>query len=213
LLIRFSSSCEPARRDGTARRIISAALVAVTLAAFALAGCSRGSAPAANTARPAPAAKAVAAPAAAAPAVAAAAVPSCAPAPQLLLAGDFADPRGVFAAGSAPFRRLETNFAAAYRAACADGVLRRSALIPPGAADPGHVRIKNAPDANVASLYLDGDEGAPVSRQHMVLEYPFLTADGSAHLPSESDLREAIFCEVQGASQQEEEASGRCLPD
>jgi hypothetical protein len=213
LLIRFSLSCEPGRGSGTAWRIVRAAPAALALAAFALAGCSRGSGAAANTARAAPAATVVATPAPAAPTVTAAATPACAPAPQLLLAEDFADPRGVFAAGSAAFRRLETVFAAAYRAACADGVLRHAALIPAGAADRGHVRIKNAPDANVASLYLDGEESAPASPRHMVLEYPFVTADRSAHLPSESELREAIFCKVQGASQQEEEASGRCLPD
>ena len=204
MLIRFFLSRQPACR---------AALLGLALSGLALAGCSRGSGASANAAQSAPAAKAVAPPAPAVPAAAAAQLPACAPAPQLLLVENFSDPRGVFAAGSAPFHRLETNFAAAYRAACADGVLRHAALIPPGAADPGHVRIKNAPDANVASLYLDGEEGAPVSRQHMVLEYPFLVADGSAHVPSENELREAIFCKVQGASQQEEEASGRCLPD
>ncbi len=47
----------------------------------------------------------------------------------------------------------------------------------------------------------------------MVLEYPFLTADGATHVPSTSEFGEAIFCTVHGASQQEEEASGRCLPD
>jgi hypothetical protein len=46
-----------------------------------------------------------------------------------------------------------------------------------------------------------------------VLEYPFLTADGVTHTPSAAELGEAIFCAVQGASQQEEEESGRCLPD
>ena len=195
------------------RLSLTGAPAALALAAFAIAGCSGGSGSSANVARSAAAAKAAPPPAPAPPTAAAAQPPACAPAPQLLLAGDFADPRGAFAAGGAQFHRLETVFAAAYRAACADGVLRRSALIPPGAADPGHVRVKNAPDANVASLYLDGEEGAPVSRQHMVLEFPFVTADGATHVPSQDDLREAIFCEVQGASQREEEESGRCLPD
>ena len=139
--------------------------------------------------------------------------PSCAPPPTLALSEDFADPRHVFAPGGAAFRRLETNFAAAYRIACEHGVLRGRALIPPGAAEHDRLLLKNAPDTNVASVYLDGEEGTPASRRHMVLEYPFLTADGATRAPSESDLGEAIFCAVQGASQQEAEASGRCLPD
>jgi hypothetical protein len=177
---------------------------------LALTGCS-GSQTAGNTGPAASAAKALAAAAPAAPKAGPTA--ACAPAPQLVLAEDFADPRHAFASGSAPFRRLQANFAAAYLYACAHGVLRHAALIPQGAADRGRVRVKNAPDANVASIYLDGEVGGPAAQRHMVLEFPFLTADGATHVPSESDLREAIFCEVQGASQQEEEASGRCLPD
>ena len=160
----------------------------------------------------APAAKA-AVPAAAAPAAKAETASACAPAPQLVLGEGFNNARGAFAAGSGPFRRLEANFAAAYRASCTPGLLQRHALIEAGASERDRLRVKNAPDANVASIYLDGEEGAPASRRHMVLEYPFLTANGTTHVPSESDLRETIFCAVQGASQQEEDESGRCLPD
>jgi hypothetical protein len=138
---------------------------------------------------------------------------ACAPAPQLILAEDFGDPRHIFAPGSAPFHRLEANFAAAYRSTCDHGVLRGRALILAGAVERDRLRLRNAPDANVASIYLDGAEGAPPSRRHIVLEYPFLATDGTTHLPSESELAEAIFCAVQGASQREEEESGRCLPD
>jgi hypothetical protein len=180
---------------------------AASLVALALSACGQGQQPAA----PAAPAKAMA------PAVIerpkADAASACAPAPQLILAEDFADPHHIFAPGSAALRRLEANFAAAYRSACAHGVLRHAALIPAGAAERDRLRIKNAPDANVASIYLDGAEGTPASRRHMVLEYPFLAIDGTTHLPSESELAEAIFCEVQGASQREEEESGRCLPD
>jgi hypothetical protein len=179
-------------------------------AVLALSACGQGQQAVTNTARAAPV-KAVA------PAVVerpkADAASACAPAPSLALAQDFADPHHRFAPGTAPFLRLEASFAAAYRSACEHGILRGHPLIAAGATAPDRLQLKNAPDANVASIYLDGEEGAPPARRHMVLEYPLLATDGTTHLPSESELAEAIFCAVQGASQQEEEASGRCLPD
>jgi hypothetical protein len=137
---------------------------------------------------------------------------ACAPAPLLALTTDFADPRAAFAPGAAAFRRTQANFAAAYRRACARGLLRRP-LIDRGAGRSDRLLLKNATDANVASIYLDGEDGAPPTQRRMVLEYPFLTADGAPHVPSANDLAEAIFCAVHGATQQEEEDSGRCLPD
>ena len=147
------------------------------------------------------------------PQKAATAAPACAPAPQLALAEGFADPHHAFASDSAPFRRLEANFAAAYRASCTPALLQRQPLIQAGAAQHDRLRLKNAPDANVAAFYLDGEEGAPQSTRHMVLEFPFLTADGATHVPTTSELREAIFCAVHGATQGEDEESGRCLAD
>jgi hypothetical protein len=138
---------------------------------------------------------------------------ACAPTPTLAVTEDFADPRHTFASRSPAFRRLEANFAAAYRAACANGLLRRERLITARAGESERLLLKNAPDANVASIYLDGEDGAPAARRHMVLEYPFLTADGAAHVPGTEELGEAIFCHVQGASARETEESGRCLPD
>ena len=137
----------------------------------------------------------------------------CAPAPSLVLTPGFGDRHGAFAPGAPAFRRTQANFADAYLRACARGLLRRRPLIDRGAGQGNMLRLKNAPDANIASIYLDGEEGARPSARHMVLEYPFLTADGATHVPSTSELGEAIFCTVHGASQQEEEASGRCLPD
>ena len=182
------------------------------LAILALAACGQhqqaGNQLAANAmAKAAPPAVSAAAATKAEPAFA------CTPAPRLAPGDGFNDAGQAFAAGSAPMRQLETNFAAAYRASCTPALLQRRALIEAGAADHDRLLVKNAPDANIVSIYLDGEEGAPASRRHMVLEYHFVTADGAAYVPSESDLREAIFCAVQGASQQEEEESGRCLPD
>lgn len=175
--------------------------------------------PDAVTARPSPLARAallVLSLPAAAYGVGAGATPPgtrCAPAPSLILAPDFGDRHGAFAPGGPAFRRTQANFAAAYLRACARGLLRRRPLIDRGAGQGRMLRLKNAPDANIASIYLDGEEAARRSARHMVLEYPFLTADGATHVPSTSELGEAIFCTVHGASRQEEEASGRCLPD
>ena len=190
--------------------MIRARLAAAALAIM-LAACGQQQ-QAANDAAAAPAAKA-AVPAPAPPAAKAETASACASTPQLVLGDGFSDARGAFAAGSAPFRRLEANFAAAYRASCTPALLQRHALVEAGAAEHDRLRVKNAPDANVAAFYLDGEEGAPASTRHMVLEYPFLTADGATHVPTESELREAIFCAVHGATQQEEDDSGRCLAD
>ncbi len=185
------------------RRFLSIACAALTLA-----GCGRADEAANNAAGPtAPKAVMLIPPATASHSGA------CAPAPLLALSQDFADPRGAFAPTTTAFHRLEADFAAAYRGACAHGVLRAHPLIAAGAAERDRLWLKNAPEANVVSIYLDGEEGAPAARRHMVLEYPFVSADGATHLPSANDLGEGIFCAVQGASQQEEEESGRCLPD
>jgi hypothetical protein len=142
-----------------------------------------------------------------------AATSACARPPTLALSADFADPRRAFALRADAFRRTGVNFAAAYGRACAQGLLRGRTLIDAGAGQRDRLFLKNAPDANIASIYLDGEEGAPAAARHMVLEYPFLTADGAAHVPGREELAEAIFCHVQGASAEESEESGRCLPD
>ena len=186
------------------------ALLSLAALALGLAACGRQPAATANASDTAAAAKAVLLD----PALArkAAAASACAPAPRLVPGEGFGDAPGAFTAGSTAFRQLEANFAAAYRASCTPALLQRHQLVVTGAAEPDRLRVKNAPDANVASIYLDGEEGAPASRRHMVLEYHFVSG-GETQVPTTSELREAIFCEVQGATQQEEEASGRCLPD
>ena len=179
------------------------------LLSLALTACGRSGEPVPNAAAPATAANV----ATAAPRPPVTPQATCAPAPTLVLSEDFADPHHAFAPDSAAFQRLQVDFASAYRGACEGGMLRGRALIAAGAADRDRLRLKNAPDANIASIYLDGEDDAPAARRHMVIEYPFLTGDGATHTPSPTDLREAIFCAVQGASQGEEEESGRCLPD
>jgi putative methionine-R-sulfoxide reductase with GAF domain len=97
------------------------------------------------------------------------------------------------------------NFAKAYAKACAEGLIKKKPLVTAKGANAGRLFLHNAPEANVASIYLDGGR--------MLLEYPFVSADRKAHVPTTDELHEAIFCAVHGASEKEQEESGRCLPD
>ena len=108
-----------------------------------------------------------------------------------------------FANNSDGFRKTSANFAKAYAKACADGLLK-TPLIDAKAKDRTRLFLLNAPEANVASIYLN--------KGRMLLEYPFVTG-GTVNVPSVDDLHEAIFCTVHGASEKEQEESGRCLPD
>jgi hypothetical protein len=134
--------------------------------------------------------------------------PDCPPPPSLALSDSFGEYARLFSTDSSPYRQTRTAFEAAYRKACASGILREKPLMTPGAARPDNLLLKNAPDANIASIYRDGDGGGP-----MVLEYPFVTGHGEVRIPGEEELGEAIYCSVHGSSEKEQEESGRCLPD
>jgi hypothetical protein len=98
--------------------------------------------------------------------------------------------------------QASANFAKAYAKACGEGLLKKKALV---TAKDKHLFLSNAPEANIASIYKSGGR--------MVLEFPFVSEDRKANVPSVDDLHEAIFCAVHGASAKEQEESGRCLPD
>lgn len=126
--------------------------------------------------------------------------------------GDCARPKLALADGarldSALFNQAEVSFTAAYDRACAKGWLNGTALFDAKAADQGRLFLVNAPEANIASIYLSEVDG-----NHMVLEYPFLTVDGKSQVPSADELEEAIYCVVVGATPEEQDGSGRCLVD
>ena len=109
---------------------------------------------------------------------------------------------------SQPMEETKAHFEDAYKDACARGYLKDKPLIDPKAADQHKLFLINAPEANVASIYLSEIDG-----NLMVLEYPFLTTDGKSQVPSAEELSEAIYCNVVGATPQEQESSGRCLVD
>ena len=158
------------------------------VAGLALAGCNQGNQPEGNSDSPA---------AAAAPA----ATSEC-KAPTLAMAGDDRSLK------SEQMKEAQANFDAAYSNSCAKKLLANKPLIDPKAADQGHIFLINAPEANVASIYLSEVDGS-----QMVLEYPFLTTDGKSQVPSAAELEEAIYCAVVGATSEEQESTGRCLVD
>jgi hypothetical protein len=102
----------------------------------------------------------------------------------------------------------KAHLATAYKGACDKGLLNDKPLIDPKAADQHKLFLVNAPEGNVASIYLSEVDG-----NRMVLEYPFLTTDGKSQVPSTEELAEAIYCAVVGATREEQESSGRCLVD
>jgi hypothetical protein len=122
--------------------------------------------------------------------------------PELLLAkGDTKLPDDVVA-------RTKANFATAFGRACVKGLLESEELLDPQSGGDGRLYLFNAPEANVASIYLSKTNGS-----RMILEFPFQRADGRSRVPSTKGLEEAIYCKVIGGTQEEQETSGRCLPD
>jgi hypothetical protein len=102
-------------------------------------------------------------------------------------------------------RDVEDSVRAAFKSACKYGLLKGSAIPALKGVSTRRLYLSNAPNANVASLYArDG---------RLLLEYPFVSADRSTHVPSPTEIQEAIYCAVHGASAKEQRESGRCLPD
>ncbi len=99
-----------------------------------------------------------------------------------------------------PLRETIVNFANAHAQACAEGLLRKKRL----AASNG-LFLVNAPDANIASITTD--------KGRTILEFTFVDHAGKVHIPTTAELHEAIYCAVHGASDAEQQESGRCLPD
>ena len=108
--------------------------------------------------------------------------------------------------GATLIEQSTANFAKAYAEACAKGLLKAKLLIPADSKAPGRIFLLNAPEANVASIYT-------AKNGQTLLEYHFVTPDGQTYVPAADEIEEAIYCAVVGATQAEQEESGRCLPD
>jgi hypothetical protein len=134
---------------------------------------------------------------------------ACGPPPTLTLEPGFVDPRRIFGPASPGMLATRAEFEIAYQRACREGVLGRGRLMN-GRGDILYLR--NSPDANGASIFpisVDGNRGLNAT----VLEYPFVSREGTLEIPSRLELREAIYCRVVGATALEQEQEGRCLPD
>ena len=126
------------------------------------------------------------------------------PAPDNNFAAKFAD-------GSALRKRAEANVAAAFRSACAKGLLAGATIPKLEGVSTRQLFLENWPDANVASIEADQLTGGTGWR--LMLGYPFVASDGSVNVPSAEEIEEAIYCAVGGATEQEQAETGRCLPD
>jgi hypothetical protein len=133
----------------------------------------------------------------------------CVPMPRLVRSMGFTNDGPFYSRDSAEFRMTVANLETAYRRACDGGLLQGGRLFR-DVSRRDRLLVRNAPDANVASIYPIGVQRTGTSLQ---LEYPFMRSDGEVNVPSADDLHEAIYCYVRGATQREEEQEGRCLPD
>ena len=102
--------------------------------------------------------------------------------------------------------RLTDNFAVAVARSCADGLLEKGPLVDQHGAHKDTIFVINAPEANITSIYFASSASPPAT----VLESPF---GDPPRVPSVEDLHEAIYCATKGATPEEQETSGRCLPD
>lgn len=102
--------------------------------------------------------------------------------------------------------RFTDNFRVALDKACTEGLLEGEPIVDQRAHVKDTIFVMNAPEANVTSLYF-GPSAAPPA---MLLESPF---GEPPQVPSVEDLHEAIYCWARGATEEEQETSGRCLPD
>ena len=103
-----------------------------------------------------------------------------------------------FAARSSELASLEASVRAGFAQACSKGLLKNMAA-------PGVLHLENAPEGNIAILSYDP--------QRLRLEYPFVTTEGAARIPTAEEVEEAIYCAAVGATAKEQEESARCLAD
>lgn len=117
----------------------------------------------------------------------------------------FAEGRENFAVGTTARNRLDEAFTVALAQACAEGMLAKQPLVDPRSKEKRTLFIANAPQANVASIYFDN--GATW------FEGPFFADGQHVQVPGVDAIKEAIYCHAVGATPDEQEQTGRCLPD
>jgi hypothetical protein len=117
----------------------------------------------------------------------------------------FAEGRENFAVGTEARTRLDQNFTVAIAQACAEGMMAKQPLVDPRSKEKNVLFIANAPQANQATIYFR--DGATW------FEGPFFADGRHVQVPGPGAIKEAIYCHTVGATEQEQETSGRCLPD
>lgn len=108
--------------------------------------------------------------------------------------------------GSKEQSRFSENFRVAFYKACGEKLFADGPLIDAESANKSTLFVLNAPEANVTSIYFSPSAAPP----NTLIESPLGTPP---QIPSVDDLHEAIYCAVRGATPEEEERDGRCLPD
>ena len=102
--------------------------------------------------------------------------------------------------------RFTDNFRVAFDKACTEKLFEDGYLTDKRAYDRSVLYVVAANEANIASIYF-APSGAPPTT---MMEVPF---GDPPQIPSVEDLHETIYCWAKGATPEEEETSGRCLPD
>ena len=141
----------------------------------------------------------------------AAADPAGCPVPAIELAEPKADFAARFSRTSDARRKTETAVREAFRTACAKKLITGATIPKLSGVTTERIFLENWPDANAALIEADQLTGGTGWR--LMLGYPFVASDGSVNVPSPEEIEEAIYCAVRGATEQEQEESGRCLPD
>ena len=102
--------------------------------------------------------------------------------------------------------RFTDNFRIAFDKACAEKLFDDNYLTDERSHDRSVLYVVAANEANVASIYF-APSGAPPAT---MMEVPFRDPP---QIPSVEELHETIYCWARGATEEEEETTGRCLPD
>ena len=103
--------------------------------------------------------------------------------------------------------KLNDNIQRAFHQACGEKLFGGKPLVDPESDKTSRLVVFNAPEANVVSIYFSQQSHGAWT----ILEAPF--GSPPHNIPSADDLHEAIYCTMKGATPQEGEESGRCLPD
>ena len=102
--------------------------------------------------------------------------------------------------------RFTDNFRIAFDKACAEKLIDGGLLTDEKSYDRSVIYVVGANEANISSIYFAPSAAPPAT----MMEVPF---GDPPQIPSAEELHETIYCWTKGATEEEQETSGRCLPD